>query len=81
MPKRMNKLGSAGAPVSGSFLTADPVSEKDALTEAAHAAERKALTALRTYQHDGSRRNGESRSGRSSDTADEGSESSRAKSH
>jgi ubiquinol-cytochrome c reductase cytochrome b subunit len=28
-------------------LTADPVSEHQALTEAAHAAERKALTALR----------------------------------
>jgi ubiquinol-cytochrome c reductase cytochrome b subunit len=40
VPKRMNKLGSAGAPGSGGFLTADPVSENDALTEAAHAAER-----------------------------------------
>jgi ubiquinol-cytochrome c reductase cytochrome b subunit len=50
VPKRMNKLGSAGAPGSGSFLTADPVSENEALTEAAHASERKALTALREYQ-------------------------------
>ena len=49
VPKRMNKLGSAGAPGSGSFLTADPVSEHDALTEAAHASERKALTALRGH--------------------------------
>ena len=81
VPNRMNKLGSAGAPGNGSILTAEPVSEHDALTEAAHAAERKALTALRTYQHDGSRRNDESRSGRSSDTADDGVGGSRAKSH
>jgi ubiquinol-cytochrome c reductase cytochrome b subunit len=47
VPKRMNKLGSAGAPGTGGFLTADPISEHDALTEAAHASERKALTALR----------------------------------
>jgi hypothetical protein len=32
---------------------ADPIAEHEALAEAAHAAERKALTALRTYQHDG----------------------------
>jgi ubiquinol-cytochrome c reductase cytochrome b subunit len=50
IPKRMNKLGSAGAPGTGSFLTADPVSEHEAITEAAHAAERKALTALREHQ-------------------------------
>ncbi|HEY6645959.1 MAG TPA: cytochrome bc complex cytochrome b subunit, partial [Mycobacterium sp.] len=43
VPKRMNKLGSAGAPGTGSFLTADPISEHDELTEAAHASERKAL--------------------------------------
>src|SRR3954468_11704656 len=50
VPKRMNKLGSAGAPGSGSFLTADPIAEHEALTEAAHASERKALTALREHQ-------------------------------
>ncbi|MGX9792235.1 cytochrome bc1 complex cytochrome b subunit [Mycobacterium sp. MMS18-G62] len=50
VPKRMNKLGSAGAPGSGSFLTADPVSENEALSEAAHTSERKALTALREHQ-------------------------------
>jgi ubiquinol-cytochrome c reductase cytochrome b subunit len=50
VPKRMNKLGSAGAPGSGSFLTADPLSENQALAEAAHSAERKALTALREQQ-------------------------------
>src|SRR6185312_14618100 len=32
LPKRMNKLGSAGAPGTGSFLSADPVSEHEALT-------------------------------------------------
>ncbi|OBF23770.1 cytochrome bc complex cytochrome b subunit [Mycobacterium sp. ACS4331] len=50
LPKKMNKLGSGGAPGSGSFLFADPVSEDRALTEAAHAAEHKALTALKEYQ-------------------------------
>ena len=50
LPKRMNKLGSAGSPGSGSFLFADPASEDRALTEAAHAAEHKAITALREYQ-------------------------------
>jgi ubiquinol-cytochrome c reductase cytochrome b subunit len=47
VPKRMNKLGSAGAPGTGSLLYADPVSEHEALTEAAHVSEHKALTALR----------------------------------
>ena len=47
VPKRMNKLGSAGAPGTGSLLYADPASEHEALAEAAHAADRKALTALR----------------------------------
>ena len=50
VPKRMNKLGSAGSPGSGSFLFADPVSEDTALREAAHAAEHRALTALRESQ-------------------------------
>jgi ubiquinol-cytochrome c reductase cytochrome b subunit len=55
VPKRMNKLGSAGAPGTGSFLTADPISEHEALTEAADVAEHKALTALREHQErDGS---------------------------
>jgi ubiquinol-cytochrome c reductase cytochrome b subunit len=53
VPNKMNKLGSAGAPGSGSFLFADPVSEDVALTEATHAAEQRALTALREHQ-DGS---------------------------
>jgi ubiquinol-cytochrome c reductase cytochrome b subunit len=50
IPKRMNKLGSAGAPGSGSLLRPDPLAEHEALTEAAHAAERRALTALREHQ-------------------------------
>jgi ubiquinol-cytochrome c reductase cytochrome b subunit len=48
----MNKLGSGGSPGSGSFLFADPVSEDTALSEAAHAAEHRALTALREHQSD-----------------------------
>ena len=57
VPKRMNKLGSAGAPGIGSLLSADPIEENEALTEAAHAAERKALTALKEHQdRNGSKR-------------------------
>jgi ubiquinol-cytochrome c reductase cytochrome b subunit len=43
----MNKLGSGGSPGSGSFLFADPDAEDTALSEAHHAAEHRALTALR----------------------------------
>jgi ubiquinol-cytochrome c reductase cytochrome b subunit len=50
VPKRMNKLGLAGSPGRGSFLFADPASEDAALREAAHAAEQRALTALREHQ-------------------------------
>ena len=50
LPKRMNKLGSGGATGSGSFLFADPVSESEALAEAAHASEHRALTAVKDYQ-------------------------------
>ena len=50
VPKRLNKLGFAGAPGTGSFLKGDPLSENDALVEAEHAAHRKALTALREHQ-------------------------------
>jgi ubiquinol-cytochrome c reductase cytochrome b subunit len=59
VPKRMNKLGSAGAPGIGSFLTADPASEREALTEAAQASEHKALTALREHQDRDGSSNGE----------------------
>jgi ubiquinol-cytochrome c reductase cytochrome b subunit len=47
VPTKMNKLGSGGSPGSGSFLFADPGAENTALSEAHHAAERRALTALR----------------------------------
>lgn len=50
LPKRMNKLGSAGSPGYGTLLSADPASEDAALREAAHAAEQRALTALREHQ-------------------------------
>ena len=50
VPKRMNKLGSGGSSGIGSFLSADPAAEHEALTEAAHASERRALTALREHQ-------------------------------
>ncbi|KLO26185.1 menaquinol-cytochrome C reductase [Mycolicibacter heraklionensis] len=56
LPKKMNKLGSGGAPGRGSFLTADPVDEDAALNEAAHASERRALTAL--AEHQGGNTNG-----------------------
>ncbi|HEU4360389.1 MAG TPA: cytochrome b, partial [Mycobacterium sp.] len=59
VPKRMNKLGSSGAPGRGSFLTADPRSEDTALTEAAHAAEQRALTALAEHQGSGDLPNGD----------------------
>ena len=50
LPKRMNKLGSAGAPGRGSLLYADPPEEQHALAEAAEASERRALVALRERQ-------------------------------
>jgi ubiquinol-cytochrome c reductase cytochrome b subunit len=59
LPKRMNKLGSAGVPGTGGFLTADPLSEHEALTEAAHASERRALTALREHQERNGSTNGQ----------------------
>jgi quinol---cytochrome-c reductase cytochrome b subunit len=46
VPKRLNKLGSAGKPGTGSLLYADPASDHEALTAVAHGAERKALNAL-----------------------------------
>jgi len=50
LPKRMNKLGAGGAPGRGSFLTADPASEADALNAAEHATEARARTALKERQ-------------------------------
>jgi ubiquinol-cytochrome c reductase cytochrome b subunit len=46
VPARMNKLGSGGAPGSGSFLHADPAVEDAALSQAHHASQRRALTAV-----------------------------------
>src|SRR6201993_1864393 len=49
-PPKMNQPRSGGSPGSRTFLFADPVSEDAALSEAHHAAEQRALTALRDYQ-------------------------------
>lgn len=57
LPKRMNKLGSGGAPGRGSFLTPDPADETAALNEAEHAGEKRAMTAL--AEHQGSDTNGQ----------------------
>ncbi|MGH3726385.1 MAG: cytochrome bc1 complex cytochrome b subunit [Mycobacterium sp.] len=46
VPKRVNKLGLAGAPGTGSFLFADPADEQQSLADAKHAAERTELAAL-----------------------------------
>ncbi|MEN4423053.1 cytochrome b, partial [Mycobacteroides chelonae] len=47
VPQRMNKLGSAGAPGTGSFLFADPADEQAALVQAEHASTRTELAVLR----------------------------------
>jgi ubiquinol-cytochrome c reductase cytochrome b subunit len=59
VPTKMNRLGSAGSPGSGSFLFADPVAEDAALSEAHHAAEQRALTALREHQDSNGSSNGQ----------------------
>ncbi|MFZ2528867.1 MAG: cytochrome bc complex cytochrome b subunit [Rhodococcus sp. (in: high G+C Gram-positive bacteria)] len=51
VPKRMNRLGSAGKPGVGSFLTADPEDEAAALEAAHHEAEIEQRTVLREYQN------------------------------
>ncbi|WP_299560230.1 cytochrome bc complex cytochrome b subunit [uncultured Mycolicibacterium sp.] len=61
VPKKMNKLGSGGQPGTGSFLTPDPIEEHEALTAAAHAAEHKALAALREQQERNAIGNGDGR--------------------
>ncbi|MGV1086940.1 MAG: cytochrome b [Mycobacterium sp.] len=63
VPKRMNKLGAAGHPGHGGFLKADPANQDAALTEAAHATEQRALTALREYQNGESNGNGNGSNG------------------
>ncbi|QCQ93876.1 cytochrome bc1 complex cytochrome b subunit [Rhodococcus sp. SGAir0479] len=57
IPKKMNKLGSAGKPGSGSLLSPDPVEQSHALESADHAAEHEQLRILTEYQ-DRSRGNG-----------------------
>jgi ubiquinol-cytochrome c reductase cytochrome b subunit len=66
LPKRMNKLGSAGAPGTGNFLYPDPEGEQTALVQAANAAEHRAITALKERQNtngDGSTGNGNGSNG------------------
>lgn len=50
IPKKMNKLGSAGKPGSGSLLTADPIEESEALKAAEHQNEHEQLAILKAYQ-------------------------------
>ncbi|MEV0063680.1 cytochrome bc complex cytochrome b subunit [Nocardia sp. NPDC050718] len=50
VPKKMNKLGSAGKPGTGSFLRPDPTAESDAYFANEHAEEHKMLTALAEEQ-------------------------------
>ncbi|WP_433521958.1 cytochrome bc1 complex cytochrome b subunit [Nocardia pseudovaccinii] len=50
IPKKMNKLGSAGKPGTGSFLRPDPVAESERYFEIEHAEERKQLAVLQKYQ-------------------------------
>ena len=63
LPKKMNKLGSAGAPGTGNFLFPDPASEQRALTEAGHAAEHRALVALKERQSEASNGHGNGANG------------------
>ncbi|WP_330253738.1 cytochrome bc complex cytochrome b subunit [Nocardia sp. NBC_00565] len=50
IPKKMNKLGSAGKPGTGSFLRPDPVGESERHFDIEHAEERKQLAVLQKYQ-------------------------------
>ncbi|MFF0816997.1 cytochrome bc complex cytochrome b subunit [Rhodococcus sp. NPDC003318] len=50
IPKKMNKLGSAGKPGSGSLLYADPADEAAALLAAEHQKEHEQLAILKAYQ-------------------------------
>jgi ubiquinol-cytochrome c reductase cytochrome b subunit len=63
LPKRMNKLGSGGAPGTGSFLFADPEGEQTALVDASHASEHRAMVALKERQEAGSNGNGNGSNG------------------
>lgn len=69
VPKKMNKLGSAGKPGSGSLLTADPVAQSEALAAADHEAEHRQLQILTEYQnriHGNGSSNGHSSNGNGS---------------
>lgn len=50
VPKKMNKLGSAGKPGPGSFLRPDPAPEAERLLTNEHTEERRQLAVLREYQ-------------------------------
>lgn len=50
VPKRMNKLGTAGKPGSGSWWSPDPADEAAALEAAHHEAELELRNTLREYQ-------------------------------
>ncbi|MFE7801838.1 cytochrome bc complex cytochrome b subunit [Nocardia sp. NPDC057440] len=50
VPKKMNKLGSAGKPGTGSFLRADPWQESEQAFEIEHAEEHKQLAVLQKAQ-------------------------------
>ncbi|MFI6431793.1 cytochrome bc complex cytochrome b subunit [Rhodococcus oryzae] len=50
IPKKMNKLGSAGKPGSGSLLVADPADEAAALLAAEHKNEHDQMAILKNYQ-------------------------------
>ncbi|MEV6767578.1 cytochrome bc complex cytochrome b subunit [Nocardia sp. NPDC051030] len=55
VPKKMNKLGSAGKPGEGSFLRAYPEAERDLLAEQHHHEEQAQLEMLKAKQDTGSR--------------------------
>jgi ubiquinol-cytochrome c reductase cytochrome b subunit len=74
LPKKMNKLGSAGAPGIGTFLYPDPESEQTALVEAAHAAEHRAIVALKERQSDGATNGNGSNGHGSNDDGSDGSD-------
>ncbi|MGW6375432.1 cytochrome bc1 complex cytochrome b subunit [Rhodococcus sp. NPDC055112] len=50
VPKKMNKLGLAGKPGSGSLLIADPADQADALAAAEHKNEHDQMAILKDYQ-------------------------------
>ncbi|MFF0531602.1 cytochrome bc complex cytochrome b subunit [Nocardia amikacinitolerans] len=50
VPKKMNRLGSAGKPGTGSFLRADPVAESNRNLAIEHEEEHRQLAVLRRYQ-------------------------------